>query len=114
MLFDLRTYTCRPGTVKKHLELYAEEGFAVQSQHLGTPLLYAVTESGPQNSYVHIWAYDSADDRALRRAALQADPEWQRYLKRSAEAGYLVSQENRLLTPTSFFRLNQWLDEREG
>jgi hypothetical protein len=33
------------------------------------------------------------------------DPEWQAFLKLSAEAGYLVAQENRLLTPAPFFRL---------
>lgn len=104
MLFDLRTYTCRPGTVKAHLALYEAEGFEVQSKHLGAPFLYAVTESGMLNTYVHIWAYESADDRARRRAALQADPAWVAYLKRSAEAAYLVSQENRLLTPASFFQ----------
>lgn len=104
MLFDMRTYTCRPGTVKAHLALYEREGFPVQRRHLGEPLLYALTETGPQNSYVHIWAFTSAQDRAERRAAMQADPDWIAYLKRSAEAGYLVAQENRLLQPTAFFR----------
>jgi hypothetical protein len=67
-------------------------------------VLYASTESGPQNSYVHIWAFASADDRARRRAALQADPDWKDYLKKSAAAGYLIAQENRLLVPTPFFK----------
>jgi hypothetical protein len=104
MLYDLRTYTCRPGTVGAHLELYGREGFSIQSRHLGTPVLYASTESGPQNSYVHIWAFQSADDRARRRAELQADPDWKEYLKKSAAAGYLISQENRVLVPTPFFK----------
>ena len=103
MLFDMRTYSCRPGTMKAHLALYAEHGWPVQTRHLGIPTLYAATESGPQNSYVHIWAYTSPDDRAQRRKALQADPEWQSYMEKSARAGYLVTQENRLLTPTDFF-----------
>jgi len=67
-------------------------------------VLYASTESGPQNSYVHIWAFQSADDRARRRAELQADPDWKEYLKKSAAAGYLISQKNRLLVPTPFFK----------
>ncbi len=29
MLYDVRTYTCRPGTLKRHLALYAEHGFDV-------------------------------------------------------------------------------------
>lgn len=103
MLFDLRIYTCHPGTVKKHLALYEREGFAVQRKHLGPPVLYGITETGPQNSYVHIWAYRDAADRAARRAALEADPAWEAYRRLSADAGYLVSQENRLVTSASFF-----------
>ncbi|MBY4948138.1 NIPSNAP family protein [Cupriavidus respiraculi] len=104
MLYDVRTYTCRPGTIKKHLALYAEHGFATQSRHLGKPLAYLQTETGNVNSYMHIWVYDSAGDREAKRKALQSDPEWANYLKISAEAGYLISQENRLMTAVSFFQ----------
>ena len=103
MLFDMRIYTCRPGTLKAHLALYEKEGMAAQKRHLGEPYLYCITETGQQNTFIHVWAYQSAAERAERRAAMQADPDWIAYLSRSAEAGYLVAQENRLLTPTSFF-----------
>ncbi|MEM8852247.1 MAG: NIPSNAP family protein [Pseudomonadota bacterium] len=102
MLFDHRTYTCRAGTIKLHLALYEAHGFAVQSKHLGTPLLYAATETGDVNAYVHVWVYDNAGDRERKRAALAADPAWADYLKKSREAGYLLSQENKLLSPVSF------------
>ena len=75
----------------------------MQSRHLGQPHAYMVTETGPVNSYVHIWAYDSAADRDEKRKSLQADPEWQAYLKKSAEAGHLVNQENKLMTPAPFW-----------
>ena len=32
MLLDVRTYTCRPGTIKKHLELYEEKGKPTQTK----------------------------------------------------------------------------------
>lgn len=102
MLFDHRTYTCRAGTIKLHLALYEEHGYQVQSKHLGIPILYASTETGDVNSYVHIWVYENAADREAKRAALAADPDWAAYLKKSREAGYLVSQENKLLAPVSF------------
>ncbi|MDQ2136794.1 NIPSNAP family protein [Alcaligenaceae bacterium A4P071] len=104
MLYDVRTYTCRPGTIKKHLALYAEHGYAVQSRHLGKPLAYMQTDAGDVNSYMHIWVYDSAADREAKRLALQKDPEWAGYLTKSADAAYLISQENRLMTPTAFFK----------
>lgn len=103
MLYDVRTYVCRPGTIKAHLALYAEHGFAAQKRHLGEPFAYLVTETGDVNSFIHIWAYRDAADRAQRRAALQADPDWAAYLKRSAEAGYLQSQNNQLMTRAPFW-----------
>ncbi len=54
---------------------------------------------------MHIWVYEDAADRARKRAAMQADPEWIEYLAMSAEAGHLVSQENKLMVPAPFFEL---------
>jgi hypothetical protein len=103
VLYDVRTYTCRPGTLKRHLALYAEFGFDTQRRHLGDPVLYLQTETGDVNSYTHIWEFADAADRAAKRAALQADPGWAGYLTRSADAAFLVSQENRLMVRTPFF-----------
>ena len=104
MLYDVRTYTCRPGTVKKQLEIYAELGFEVQKKHLGEPLVYLQTETGNVNSFTHIWVFRDAADRAARRAAMQEDPAWHAYLKKSQELGYLVAQENKLMVPAPFFK----------
>jgi len=79
--------------------LYAEFGFPAQKRILGEPLIYAQVETGDVNSFVHIWPYEDTADRAARRAQMAADPEWQAYLKKSAEAGYLVSQTNKILMP---------------
>lgn len=104
MLYDVRTYVCRPGTIKAHLAIYEEYGLKPQKRHLGEPLAYLQTETGNVNSYIHIWVYKDAQDREQRRAAMQADPDWIAYIKRSAEAGYLQSQNNQLMTPVSFFQ----------
>ncbi|NDZ18294.1 NIPSNAP family protein [Variovorax sp. WS11] len=103
MLYDVRTYTCRPGTLKRHLALYAEHGFDIQRRHLGEPLAYLQTETGNVNSYTHIWVFADAADRAGRRAAMQRDPAWASYLEKSAQAAYLVSQETKLMVPVPFF-----------
>lgn len=103
MIFDHRTYTCRPGTIKQQMKLYEENGWKTQTKHLGTPILYGAVETGDVNSYVHVWVYKDAADRAARRAAMAADPEWQKFLKMSAEAGNLVSQVNQILTPAPFY-----------
>lgn len=105
MIFDMRTYTLRPGTMKAHLALYKEHGFAAQKKHLGEPVLYAFTEVGDVNSYVHIWAYKDLADRTARRAAMWEDPEWLNYTKKSAELGALLKQENQILVAAPFFSL---------
>ena len=105
MLLDVRTYTCRPGAIKKHLEIYEKYGKAPQSKHLGQPLAFMVTETGNPNQYIHIWVYDSAGDREAKRAAMWADPDWIAYTKHSAEFGGLVEQQNILMKPVDFYKM---------
>lgn len=103
MIYDHRTYTCHAGKLKAQLALYEQHGWPAQRRNLGEPVVYASTETGDVNTYVHIWAYEDAADRVRKRAALQADPDWIAYLKKSSEAGYLLSQRNAILTPVGFF-----------
>ena len=103
MIYDHRTYECRPGTIKRHLALYLELGYEPQTRHLGKPLLHGTTETGNVNEFVHIWAYPGgAAERAEKRAAMLADPDWQAYMKASAEAGYLIRQTNKIIVPNDF------------
>ena len=104
MLLDIRTYTCKPGTIKKHLELYENKGKKPQSRHLGQPLLYALCETGDPNEYTHIWVYKNADDRETKRNSMQSDPEWIEYTNASAKLGALVSQKNKLVKNVDFYK----------
>ena len=105
MLLDVRTYSCKPGTLQAHLALYAKYGKEPQVRHLGTPLLYASCETGNPNEYIHIWCYDNAADREERRARLWVDQEWLSYVEKSAALGALESQQNKLMKPVDFFPL---------
>ena len=107
MLLDVRTYTCRPGMIKKHLALYDQLGKGPQTRHLGQPLAYLQTETGNVNQYLHIWVYEDAADREKRRAAMQADPDWIAYTVESAKLGALDVQENRLMKPVDFFPIKR-------
>jgi hypothetical protein len=107
MLIDVRTYTCVPGTIKKQLALYEKMGKGPQTRHLGQPFAYLVTETGNINQYMHMWAYEDAADRARRRAAMMADPEWQAYVEETARLGAHQHQENRLMTPAPFFPMKR-------
>ena len=105
MIFDHRTYTLKAGMVRAHLAQYEEFGMKAQMRHLGNPVLYATTEVGDVNSYVHVWVYKDLADRTAKRAAMWADPEWLDYVKRSQELGALVKQENKILVAAPFFKL---------
>ena len=102
MILDLRIYTAYPGKLVAMLKFYEEHGYPVQVRHLGDPVFYATTETGPLNQAVHVWSYQSMADREEKRARMEADPAWIEYRRRSAEVGYLMHQENRLLKSTSF------------
>ena len=73
MIFDHRTYTVKPGTLPKQLELYEKHGKTPQERHLGKPLLYGVTETGASNTNVDGWVNAHAGDPQTRRAARQPD-----------------------------------------
>ena len=75
MLLDVRTYTCRPGTLNAHMELYARLGLSPQKRCLGDPLAYMTVETGNPNQYMHL------GDREAKRAALWADEEWLAYTR---------------------------------
>jgi hypothetical protein len=102
LLVDHRTYRIKPGHMQTHLKIYEEFGFAAQSRHLGQPHAYMFAESGEMNSLVHQWVYEDAADRAKRRAAMMADPEWQVYLKKLIESELLIDQRTSLMVPTKF------------
>jgi hypothetical protein len=63
---------------------------------------YHTTEVGEaMNQVVHLWAYESFEDREARRRRLAADPGRQSYLQRMRPM--LAGQRNRLMPPAPFF-----------
>lgn len=101
MIIDHRTYTLRPGTIADYVKAYTEEGYAVQTKHLGKPFgWFTSMDIGPLNQIVHLWAYEDLVDRAARRKAMQGDPAWGAYLKKVS--GFIVTMENKILTPAPF------------
>jgi NIPSNAP len=102
VLVDHRTYRIKPGMTQAHLDIYEKYGFVAQCRHLGAPHAYMFAESGDVNTVVHDWVYEDAADRARRRAAMFADPEWKVYLQKLNESGYLVEQKTSLMIPAKF------------
>jgi hypothetical protein len=101
MYVEERIYTLHPGKAAEYLKIYEGEGMAVQAKHLPNMVGYYFVEVGPQNTIVHLWAYESLDQREKLRAGLQADPAWQAYLAKGR--ALLISQETRILKCAPFF-----------
>lgn len=100
MYYEIRTYRLKNGAVPDYLKAVEEQGIAIQKRHLGTLVGYYFSEIGPVNEIVHIWAYESLDDRQARRAALQADPAWQAFLPRIRDL--IVTADNKIMKPAAF------------
>ncbi|MFO1350668.1 MAG: NIPSNAP family protein [Gammaproteobacteria bacterium] len=102
MIIDHRTYTFHPGKIGAWLELFEKEALPIQQKFLGKLIGFFVSEVGPLNQAVFLWAYDSMGDREQRRAAMEADPAWAEFRKKSGALGALMAQENKILKPVGF------------
>lgn len=100
MILDERTYAIKPAHVQDYLNLYVSEGMALQISHLGHLVGWFTTDVGVVNEVVHIWQYEGLGDRETRRAALEADPQWQVFRAKAAQ--YVLEMRSRILRPTSF------------
>jgi NIPSNAP protein len=101
MYVEERMYTLKAGTAPEYLKHYQNDGMKVQLKHLPHMVGYYFTEVGGLNCMVHLWAYDSLDQREKCRAAMQADPDWKKYLEKSRPL--MESQENRIMKAAPFF-----------
>ncbi|WP_038216566.1 NIPSNAP family protein [Xenophilus azovorans] len=102
MLIEERCYVLHAEhTPAMYLDLYRRSGaLDLQVKTLGRLLGYFVTEIGELNAVVHLWGYDSFEERVRRRAALAGEPLWQDYLVKIRPM--LKSMNNRLLVPADF------------
>ena len=92
---EMRTYDLKIGTANAYASLYREEGYAIQKSHLGEPVGYYVSEVGDLNQIIHMWRYESLEQRSDKRTALFADPAWLGYVAKLGPM--IVRQRNAIL-----------------
>lgn len=103
MIVDHRTYTLHPGKLKSFVELYGSQAWPLQQQYLGDCVgWYTSMDIGQLNQVVHMWRFKDLNDRAERRASMQADPAWPAYAE--AAGPFIAHQENKILSAASFFK----------
>ncbi len=95
MYVEKRTYTLHPGKTAEYLKLYEQEGLAVQTRILPRMVGYYYSELGELNQIIHMWGYDSLDQRIEKRKQLFADPAWQSYVAKVRTL--IVRQESQLM-----------------
>lgn len=97
MLYELRIYTCKPGSVNTVLDMWKNQGQDMISKYMKMTGQW-VAESGTVNQIYTIWEFDSYDDRSRARENLLKDEKFISYLKKCREN--YISQEVVLLNPT--------------
>ena len=99
MIYEVRTYTLRPGTTAEFEERYEKRlPLRVKHSKLGG---FWHTEFGPLNQVVHVYPYDDLQHRTRVRSAMANDRE------RNAMPGggeFIVAQEAEIVIPAPFMR----------
>ena len=101
MYIEERMYRLKAGAAAEFLKIYENEGMKVQLKHLPHMVGYYVTEVGTLNMVVHLWAYDSLDQREKCRAKMAEDPAWTTYTDKGRPL--MVKQETRIMKCAPFF-----------
>ena len=74
MIYEIRTYRIAPGSVAE-VEKRFGEGYEYRKKY--SPLTaFWHTEVGPLNEIIHVWGYESLQERAKIRAEAAKDSNW--------------------------------------
>ncbi|MDM0066818.1 NIPSNAP family protein [Variovorax sp. J31P207] len=94
-IIDHRIYTIALRKMPEFLDVFNRLAMPVLMETLGHPLGFYTSLVGPQNQFVHLWAYDDLADYEQRSRARDAHPAFPAYL---AASGHLITaQETRLI-----------------
>jgi hypothetical protein len=95
--YELRQYTFRPGTLGNIMKNW--EAALPERMKFSSPSLLGSVEMGPTaNSFIHLWAYKTMEERDRARSASAASGAW----PPAGGREYYTSQENKLLMPARF------------
>ena len=107
MYVEQRQYTFHPGKMPLWMDAYQNLGGPASARHMGPLLGFFQVEVGTINRVVFLRGWDDIDAREAGLAAREADPDWQAFRKRSAEAGALAQQEVKFLKTVPFSPITQ-------
>ena len=102
MIVELRTYTLKALHTGEFLQLCETAALPLQKKYLGHMIGFYVSEIGPLNEVVHLWAFESLAERERRRALMEADPGWPLYRQALFDLDVVIEQNTKILRTTSF------------
>jgi hypothetical protein len=76
MIYELRTYTLRQGTLPDVVKAASTVSLDIRKDNYGKLEGYWQTEIGPLNQVMHLWSYQDLNQRAQLRAELGKNPRW--------------------------------------
>ena len=100
MILEQRDYHVYTGKLAELVRLYETEGIPIQAEVLGGFVGAFTVDVGDLSTYSHFWRYESYEERAERRATLQARDDWKAFLAKIQPL--IHTQRSRILVPTPF------------
>ena len=76
MLYELRTYTVKPGTVGEMVKAASTVSVSIRGNDYGKLEGYWFTEIGPLNQVLHLWSFRDFEERARLRGELAKNSRW--------------------------------------
>ena len=103
MIIEMRTYLLKPAKLKKFLDIYDKQIRETHVSILGNQIGFFYTEFGDLNKVVHLYGYESFEDRDRRRAILTKNKDFLNYLAKVEDI--IVHMKNEILLPTDFSKI---------
>ncbi len=98
MFYEMRTYTLKPGAVADFEAVFEKrQPFRERHSKLGG---FWHTEFGTLNQVIHVWPYESVEQRSQVRDAMAKDED----LRALPLSEFISEQESEFLTPAPFMR----------
>src|SRR5438128_9338625 len=104
-LIDHRIYTIRLRKMAEFIDVFDRLAMPILLETLGSPIGFWTSLVGPQNQFIHMWAYESLADYERRSRARDTHPQMPAYL--AASEHLIVAQETRLIRATPMPSLNK-------